>query len=180
MTRRLYLVRHGLVENPLGCAYGRLPGFGLSRVGRAQAAAAARALRSRPIERFHVSPLQRTRETADILNDGLALPTRIEERIIEWEGHGHGETPEQVFARFRDFWEEWRSGTDREAVAVSHRDPIRALLIGLFRGGEWGEIDNLNVFPLDTGGIYVLSLDERSGAAAAAPFPASQDGTPLS
>ncbi len=155
--RRLYLVRHGLVENPLGCEYGRLPGFGLSEIGRAQAAASARFLASVPVERFHVSPLQRTRETAAILNDGRGIPARIEERIIEWEGHGHGETPAEVFARFRGFWEEWRAGDEQVAVAVSHRDPIRGFLIGMFRKAEWGEMGNLNVFPLDTGGVYVVT-----------------------
>lgn len=162
MIRRLTLVRHGHVENPLGCAYGRLPGFGLSATGRLQAAAAARRLRSEPLQRLYVSPLQRARETAEILNAGRGLPICIDERLIEWEGHGHGETPQEVFDRVGAFWNAWKSGSELSAAVVSHRDPIRALLIGLFRGREWAEMDNLNVFPLSTGGIYQITLDALS------------------
>ncbi len=41
---RISLVRHGLVHNPDQLYYGRLPGFRLAEKGRAQAAAAGRAL----------------------------------------------------------------------------------------------------------------------------------------
>lgn len=71
--------------NPDGILYGRLPGFGLSKLGHRMAQAAADDLRerSRPVSALRVSPLQRTRESAAPIAAEFGLEPVIDERIIE-------------------------------------------------------------------------------------------------
>src|SRR5256712_491676 len=70
-------MRHADVENPQGVIYGHLPGFGLSQVGRAQAAAVGQSLRDNGVRRIVHSPLDRARETAEIINAQLAAPVPL-------------------------------------------------------------------------------------------------------
>ena len=60
----VHFVRHGLVHNPEGILYGRLPGFHLSAAGRAMAERVAEVLADQPIGVLFSSPLERARETA--------------------------------------------------------------------------------------------------------------------
>lgn len=71
--------------NPDGILYGRLSGFGLSKLGHRMAQAAADDLvaRERRIVALACSPLQRTRESAAPIAAALGLEPRIEPRIIE-------------------------------------------------------------------------------------------------
>ena len=71
--------------NPERVLYGRLPGFGLSDLGRAMAEAAAADLveRGRPVARIVSSPLQRTRESAGPVAAAFGLPVDIDPRLIE-------------------------------------------------------------------------------------------------
>ncbi len=70
-------MRHADVENPQGVIYGHLPGFYLSQLGRAQAAAVGQSLRDRGIRRIVHSPLDRARETAEIVNAQLPSPVPL-------------------------------------------------------------------------------------------------------
>ena len=81
----MHLIRHGEVFNPDGILYGRLPGFGLSKLGHRMAQAAADDLvaRARPVTALRVSPLQRTRESAAPVSTAFGLEPIIDERIIE-------------------------------------------------------------------------------------------------
>ena len=76
-TTQILLMRHADVENPNRVLYGHLPGFPLSALGRAQAAAAGQSLRDRDIKRIVHSPLDRARETAEIVNAQLAAPVPL-------------------------------------------------------------------------------------------------------
>ena len=80
-------MRHADVENPNKVSYGHLPGFHLSALGRAQASAAGRALRDSGIRRILHSPLERTRETAELVNAQLPSPVPLipEPALIEAE-----------------------------------------------------------------------------------------------
>src|ERR1700730_7964425 len=80
-------MRHADVENPRRVLYGHLPGFNLSALGRAQAAAVAQSLRDRGIKRIVHSPLERARETAEIINGQLPapVPMEVEPGLIEAE-----------------------------------------------------------------------------------------------
>ena len=70
-------MRHADVENPNRVLYGHLPGFRLSTLGRAQAAAVGQSLRDRAIKRIVHSPLERALETAEIVNAQLLAPVPL-------------------------------------------------------------------------------------------------------
>ncbi|MEO6944770.1 MAG: histidine phosphatase family protein [Lacisediminihabitans sp.] len=79
----IHLVRHGEVYNPTGVLYGRLPGFHLSELGHAMAAAAAGSLKGHPITGLYASPLQRAQESARPWADAFGMPIETDERLIE-------------------------------------------------------------------------------------------------
>ena len=145
MTTRLYLMRHGHVRNPTHILYGRLPGFFLSEQGIEQARAAARWLADKPIRAIYSSPMERARQTAEIVasrHDGLR-PT-VDERIIEvltpyegrptdelaatgWDLYSGNqppyETPGRVLERVLDFFDHLVHAHPGESVvAVGHGD----------------------------------------------------------
>jgi broad specificity phosphatase PhoE len=82
-TTVVHLVRHGLVYNPDGILYGRLPDFHLSAAGRAMAERVAETLADRPIRALVSSPLERALETVSPLAERLGLQPRVDERLIE-------------------------------------------------------------------------------------------------
>lgn len=79
----VHVVRHGEVHNPKGILYGRLPGFGLSVTGRAQADTVARTLADHDIAVVIASPLQRAQETAEPIAEQHGLGVRTDENLIE-------------------------------------------------------------------------------------------------
>jgi broad specificity phosphatase PhoE len=76
-TTQVLLMRHAEVDNPNRVLYGHLPGFKLSALGRAQAAAVGQSLRDRGIRRIVHSPLERALETAEIVNAQLPAPVPL-------------------------------------------------------------------------------------------------------
>lgn len=149
----VHLVRHGEVDNPDGVLYGRLPGFGLSRLGESMAAAVSVWLRTRDVALVRASPLERARATAAPVAAACDLKVDIDHRLIEptnvFEGTrvefslaalGHpglyrhlynplrpswGEPYEQVAARMAAAVADARAeAAGREAVLVSHQLPI--------------------------------------------------------
>jgi probable phosphoglycerate mutase len=161
LPHRLILVRHGETD---WNREGRLQGgkdIPLNPLGREQAAEAAARLRDRVPDfatlDFVASPMQRARETMDILRHELALPAgayRIDERLREltfgsWEGFTWQDVQkaerEQAQLRKRDKWgfvppggESYRmlaervrpvlAGLTGETVIVSHGGVARAVL----------------------------------------------------
>lgn len=79
----VHLLRHGEVHNPEHILYGRLPGFGLSELGQAQAKVAAEFLTAKPVVHLVSSPLERAQQTAAPLAAAKTLPIEIDERLIE-------------------------------------------------------------------------------------------------
>jgi broad specificity phosphatase PhoE len=79
----VHLLRHGEVFNPDGVLYGRLPGYHLSELGRAQAQAAADYLAGRGVAYLVSSPLERAQETAGALAASTGLAIATDERLIE-------------------------------------------------------------------------------------------------
>ena len=184
-TTRVHLVRHGQVHNPRRMVYGRLPGWTLSKKGRAQAEAVARALAGRPVSALYSSPLERAQETAAILSRALAVPVRVRDDLIEsalaaqWEGLSWP----HVWVRHRREWETYRqrplelrapepladlaqrmaaavrdiaaTHAGEEVVAVSHGDPIKAAVIVL----TGADLARLHDHRLPTGGRITLDVD---------------------
>lgn len=165
MTVFVHLVRHGEVHNPRALSYGRLPGFPLSELGRRQARESAAYLRSfgGDVATIAHSPLERARETADILGEVLgAVPARSDERLIEassWrdglpralsplayarryfdaEERRKSELPAAVARRMAHAIEDALAALERDgaaAVLVSHQSPIALARVALERGLE--------------------------------------------
>jgi probable phosphoglycerate mutase len=131
---------------------------GLSDRGRAEIAAVAERFSNEKIEGLYASPLQRTRETAEILSDRLGLPIHYREDLLELDfGEWTGKTYEAV--REDERWRLWsncrsiamvpggesmrqvqeravgalfelrQSHRDGTVLVVSHGDVIRAALL---------------------------------------------------
>lgn len=83
LTGSVHLVRHGLVENPRGVIYGRLPGYNLSELGLRQAKAAAERLEDAPVGAIWVSPLERAQETAHAIAVHHDVEVVTDDRLIE-------------------------------------------------------------------------------------------------
>lgn len=164
----LYFLRHGETDWNVE---GRLQGqrdIPLNDLGRVQAEEAGRklaALLPRPEDlRWQVSPLSRTRETAELAREAIGLHGvgyHLDERLKEltfgaWEGLTWPELrqrdPRGAAARTLDKWhyappgggesyamllarlEPWLAEQDRDAIIVSHGGVARALLVLL--GGD--------------------------------------------
>jgi broad specificity phosphatase PhoE len=147
--------QHGLLGKALA---GRMPGVGLTEQGRAEIAAVAERLAREPIAAIYASPLQRTRESAEIVAERLGLPIVFRDDIIELDfGEWTGATFDSIRGHPR--WHAWNTqrslaqipggetmrGVQHRAVdamvdinerhlgetvvLVSHGDVIRAMLI---------------------------------------------------
>jgi broad specificity phosphatase PhoE len=79
----VHLLRHGEVHNPDGILYGRIPGFGLSDLGREMALAAAESLSGRDVVHVGASPLQRAQETAEPIAASHRMDTVTYDGLIE-------------------------------------------------------------------------------------------------
>jgi broad specificity phosphatase PhoE len=154
----LHLLRHGEHVLQGRAAVGRTPGIGLSEKGRAEIAAVAERLAGDGVTALYASPLQRTRETAEIVGARLGLEVALCDELIEVDfGEWTGATFDAVRADPR--WEAWRTQRslatipggesmrevqrravealleiaqrpgDETVVLVSHGDVIRAALV---------------------------------------------------
>ncbi|KAA9111485.1 histidine phosphatase family protein [Microbacterium rhizomatis] len=149
---RLHLVRHGEVHNPGRVLYGRLPDFRLSADGRRMARDAAEYVHAlaRPVSSIVVSPLQRTRESAEPFTSLFGIDPVIDERVIEptnvFEGKrmkrallnplnwrylarpaipSWGEPYAQIIGRMdAAMTDAWNRAPSGDVVVVSHQLPI--------------------------------------------------------
>lgn len=153
---RLHFVRHGQVFNPNAVLYGRLPGFGLSALGKQMAQAAAKKLSELGVSpaKLVVSPLQRTLESSEPWQELFGLEPVLDERIIEpwnrFEGYplgarslvakpslalnlynpvkpSWGEPFSEVVARMSEAALDHHRGSESDVVFVSHQLPIELL-----------------------------------------------------
>jgi probable phosphoglycerate mutase len=103
----ILFVRHADVHNPEDIVYGRLPRFGLSAIGREEAARTAAALQASPIAAVYSSPQLRARQTARaIARLHPGVPVRVTERLAEvktgWQGTPNRIMAEKQFNFYRD------------------------------------------------------------------------------
>jgi broad specificity phosphatase PhoE len=172
---------HGLLGRVLA---GRMPGVGLTECGRAEIAAVAERLAGEPIAAIYSSPLQRTRESAEIVAARLDLPIEFRDDVIELDfGEWTGATFESIRADPR--WEAWRTQRSlarlpggesmrqvqrrmvdalldingrhphQTVVVVSHGDVIRSAL--LFALGM--SLDSYNSIEISQGSTSTLRID---------------------
>ena len=162
----LHLMRHGEVHNPTGVLYGRLPGYGLSELGRLMAERIASHVADRDITVLIASPLQRAQETAAPIAAALGLEILSDHRLIEagnkFEGLTFGVGDGSLCHPrlwpllrnpFRPSWgEPYRDQADRvlaavdaareqarghEALLVSHQLPIWVARLALSNHRLW-------------------------------------------
>ena len=103
--KQLYFVRHGQTEwNAIARVQGQW-NSDLNERGRAQADVNGRLLAGLDIEAVFASPLDRTRQTAEIINQYLELPINYDDRIKEWDcGDWSGEMYADVAIKWIDEW----------------------------------------------------------------------------
>ncbi|HVH78243.1 MAG TPA: histidine phosphatase family protein [Stellaceae bacterium] len=119
-----HLLRHG-EHNVQGkiCA-GRMPGVVLSEHGRAEAEGAAKRLASLDVAAIYASPLERTRQTAEIVGSHLSLPVTILDDLAELDfGEWTGKTFDEV--RKDPRWPEWAS--HRSLSCIPGGETMRAV-----------------------------------------------------
>ena len=153
------LVRHGRTHaNAGGVLAGRAEGVGLDDEGCGQARALGTRLQPLQLDAVVVSPLQRTRETADLLLGDRSVPRHEDERVVEcdygdWTGRSlkelareplwkvvqshpsaaafpAGESLAGMQHRAVSAVREWNASLGDDAVyaVVSHGDVIKAIL----------------------------------------------------
>ncbi|GGA67021.1 histidine phosphatase family protein [Pseudoclavibacter endophyticus] len=146
VTQRLYLVRHGEVDNPDGILYGRLPGFGLTDRGHRMARLAADDLRGHgvPATGLVVSPLQRTRESAAPIAEAFGLEPQFDERIIEPMNRFEGRRMSGRYSalrrpsNWRHVWNPARPSWGEPYSSI--RDRMRAAALDAIRLAEGGDV----------------------------------------
>ena len=151
MTTTIYLIRHGEVKNPDGILYARLPNFGLTALGKKEAQMDAEFLKDKQISAIYSSPLERTKQTAEIIQKELGLTEiyfsdQILETRTSYEGKKFSsldklqseiylkplaptdETMEDLAQRMMIFLNAVINKNEgKNVVIVSHGDPIMAL-----------------------------------------------------
>ena len=148
---KLFLVRHGEVFNPKQIIYGKIPGYFLSDKGCQDIKNTAEKLgENGPFELIYASPMDRTRQSAEIISSIVGSTIEVEPRITETDvGSFQGEpftklptdyfsdaseeygieSPKVVLNRMVSWFEEVRKKhAGRNLIAISHRDPIGALM----------------------------------------------------
>ena len=112
---------HGLLGRVLA---GRMPGVGMTERGRAEIAAQAERLAGDKVAAIYASPLQRTRETAEIVAARLGLPIEFRDDLLELDfGEWTGATFDSIRADPR--WQAW--STQRSLAVIPGGESMRAV-----------------------------------------------------
>ena len=138
MSTTFYFVRHGEHDLVNRTLCGRMPGVVLNANGKEQARAAGRRLAALQPLRIFSSPLERARQTADIIAEETGCPLADAEALQEIDsGKWTGKAFEELHAdrRWKD-WNEARSVTrppagemmvEVQARVVGYLERLRAL-----------------------------------------------------
>ena len=200
MTTTVFLLRHGSHDRLNRVLCGRMAGVTLSERGREEARAAGRRLAGEDLAAIYASPLERTRETAELVAETLRLPVQLCYDLVEveygewsgqpfdalradprWEAWNYargvsrtpgGESLLEVQLRMRRFVDQARlRHPDQRILAVSHGDPIKAILAHAM-GMPLDNLDRLEISPASLSvlvagdwGMRVFSVNEAQRGA---------------
>ncbi|MBV1876053.1 MAG: phosphoglycerate mutase family protein [Pseudomonadales bacterium] len=116
--KSFYFIRHGQTEwNAIARMQGQW-NSDLNDRGKAQADANGVFLATQNLDAFYASPLDRTRQTALIINQYLDLPISYDDRLKEWDcGDWSGELYAEVANKWVKEWEAF------EADRFNYRGP---------------------------------------------------------
>jgi probable phosphoglycerate mutase len=185
VTTTIFFVRHGSHDQLGRVLCGRIAGVSLNERGREEARAAGRALAGRGLAAVYASPLERTRETAELAAEVLGLPVEISQDLLEvdfgeWTGTNFealraeprwpawnaargvtripgGETLPEVQARLCRFVEQaMLRHPGQQIAAVSHGDPIKTILAEALGM----PLDNLERLEISPASISVLTAGD--------------------
>jgi broad specificity phosphatase PhoE len=176
MPTIIWFIRHAQADNPHDIIYGRLPGFGLSKLGKKQAKKLASFFSCYPIKVIFSSPQLRCLETAKIISKKFPdIKIIVEKLLAEGEIGWEGKTKAQIIKsgqyeiylkrpsliqgkeNFGDIANRAKIVTERildkfseqQVICVTHQDVIRSLRLLLTKQ----PIDLLNTFPCEKGSI---------------------------
>ena len=189
MKQTLLFIRHGQTTwNAEQKLPGQLPGISLNEKGRKQVAELAEALSAIPISAIISSPLERARETAEILAQGRNLTIQLEPALMDtdlgrWAGQNYEglykidpdwkayikdptvapegiETFPQVQERALAAVERWRT---QEAIGaypafVAHADVVK-LLIAYYLGLDAGKASRLFI---DNASVSLVEIEKEN------------------
>ena len=109
MARRITLVRHGQTERSKKSVYSGRLDVSLTDVGREQAVQTAQQLVGAGVDAVISSPLERARDTAQVIADATGAELRVDERLTEVDyGPFEGLDREGATERFGDDFGAWR------------------------------------------------------------------------
>jgi broad specificity phosphatase PhoE len=188
MKQTLLFIRHGQTTwNAEHILPGQLPGIALNDTGREQAARLADALALLPISAIISSPLERARDTAEIIVQGRGLPIQLEPDLMDtdvgrWAGQKYDElsktdpdwqayvkdptvAPEgietfpQVQQRALAAIERWATMESIGAYPafVAHADVVK-LIIAHYTGLEAGKAGRLFI---DNASVSLVEIDSE-------------------
>jgi probable phosphoglycerate mutase len=175
VTVTVFFVRHGSHDRLGRVLCGRMAGVTLSDQGRDEARATGQRLTGEDLAAVYSSPLERTRETADLVSEAVGLPVTTSDDLLEvdygeWTGatfqqlqedprwaswnyaRGVSRTPGgesllDVQYRLRRFVDAARARhPDQRIAAVSHGDPIKTILAQA-TGMPLDNLDRLEISP---------------------------------
>ena len=108
--KQIYFVRHGRTEwNAIRRMQGQW-NSNLDDLGREQADVNGQWLAGMGIEALFASPLDRTRQTAEIINQYLNLPITFDDRLKEWDcGDWSGWLYAEIEEKWPEEWKAWRA-----------------------------------------------------------------------
>lgn len=164
-------VRHGeSLSNKRNIITSDYTGYPLTEMGKAQAHEAARELSGVGVDRLLTSPVQRAKETADIISRAVGLEPLLDERIRESGMGPHNNKPLDELPKKKRSelgMETWESHQERFRSAmkdvngislmVSHAFPIRTA-VAYFLGLDEDESYGINI---RNGSITVIDLDNE-------------------
>ena len=109
-AKQIYFVRHGRTEwNAIRRMQGQW-NSDLDELGREQADVNGRWLAGLGIEALFASPLDRTRQTAEIITRHLDLPIVFDDRLKEWDcGDWSGWLYAEIEEKWPEDWQAWRA-----------------------------------------------------------------------
>ncbi len=157
--KNLYLIRHGETELNKSKVYYGATDCSLTEEGRKQSQRLIHIFQDTPVDIIYTSPLERARETADIIFN-TQIKRERDQRLAEmnfgaWEGKHYtdlrddplfqkwqedwektrtpqGESFNDVTLRIEDFWQDLRNKPHDNIAIVGHNSPLTVLLTAIF------------------------------------------------
>ncbi|KGF02290.1 fructose-2,6-bisphosphatase [Actinomyces sp. S4-C9] len=138
-------MRHGEVDNPEAILYGRMPGFGLTELGRQMASEVARVLVDSGHEITGVvsSPLLRAQQTALPTARAYDLPILSDQRLVEaWNTfEGEAVNRNRLILAHPKYWKRYvnplkPSWSEPYSDLVSRMSAATSDVLSQFEGGE--------------------------------------------